>query len=210
MAQANQVVDRTAEKMELANTLGMQMYWEANKQRLETAKAIKELTDLNFKPCTDERLEKVLRKRVWHGYFGTDRLGNRGFTWLGELLHAFGFIGIISPAVLIVDSFVVEEPLPLSKVYFTLVIGAICFLTHVLSRFQKCAIESRPLAKWTDNIPYGALLAAKEAKEKGATDLTVYYPVRNTERVLCDPVLTALYKGIRVEVFAWDDGKVYE
>ncbi len=64
---------------------------------------------------------------------------------------------------------------------------------------------------WANNLPYGAMLAMKEAKEKGLVNFHIYYPINQfRQREKTDPVIVG-YSGVRMyEIFAWDDGKVYE
>jgi len=75
--------------------------------------------------------------------------------------------------------------------------------------------QGMSLRDWTHRIPYGALLAVKEAKEAGIERFSIHYPTTTAERsrwlAARDPVITGYSpKGNRVEVFSWDDGKFYE
>lgn len=73
-------------------------------------------------------------------------------------------------------------------------------------------VDRMPLNRWTDNIPYGACLAVKEAKAIGLTDFEIFYPVtEQAARLKADPVIVGRDKFRNMyEVFAWDDGKIYE
>jgi len=76
-----------------------------------------------------------------------------------------------------------------------------------------------PLKEWEDNLPYGALLSVKEAKAQGYKDFTIFFPAKDdsryseAKRIKADPIIVAHRKGHGKKIyniFAWDDGKVYE
>ena len=80
-------------------------------------------------------------------------------------------------------------------------------------------VETIKLEDWTRDLPYGALLAVKEAKEKELRGFEIHYPVpevqssRRSSMSLADrdPVITAHLSNSRrmLFVFAWGDGHVY-
>ena len=184
---------RTEEKLKLAEELGIEGYVQTQKQALKDAIAkeerdavIQELTSMKWKPLTKDSFKFFPSfvfdwKSFQLGPFETG--GNRGFFML------------------------------LSYIAFPLApIGLLLALVGCLRRVN---IASMPLSEWKDDLPYGALLAVKEAKENGVTKLThwgndfrIYYPRLEARRVNADPIITGLYKGIEVEIFAWDDRKI--
>ena len=82
--------------------------------------------------------------------------------------------------------------------------------------YVKCEVKSMNLSSWKDNIPYGGLLAVKEAEQKGISGFRIYYPAKRSiedrviERIKNDPVITGMYNGVECQIFAWDDRNVYE
>ena len=92
---------------------------------------------------------------------------------------------------------------------------AMATLGCLISCIRKVRIGGMFLSNWTDELPCGALLALKEAKEAGVVGMgydgsyQIYYP-KVEERLKADPVITGMYKGIEVVIFAWDDSKTYE
>lgn len=76
-----------------------------------------------------------------------------------------------------------------------------------------------PLHEWDANLPYGALLSVKEAKAQGFKNFTIFFPATQeseyteSKRIKDDPIIVANKKGYSnkmYNIFAWDDGKVYE
>ena len=78
--------------------------------------------------------------------------------------------------------------------------------------FIEFYLAEKDLSNWEENLPYGALLAVKEAKEQGLKNFKILYPEKwgSQERFIADPVIVGLLGNKAYEVFAWDDGKVYE
>lgn len=71
-------------------------------------------------------------------------------------------------------------------------------------------VVEKPLHDWEHDLPYGALLAVKEAKEQGYKNFHIAYPTKEGVRMSADPLIYA-FKGKKMyNIFAWDDGKVYE
>ncbi len=85
---------------------------------------------------------------------------------------------------------------------------------EINDRYKFPELRKRPLAKWKDNLPTGAVLALQEAKEKGLSKFEIYYPVKKT-RMKADPVIIGYDKKdtdkkVMLEIFAWDDSKTYD
>ena len=181
-----QVIDRTDEKYILAKELGLNGY----RIRVENEKLVKEFTNLKFKPITRRQIEKALRKL----YFEVS----------GEAFMSALFIGMIGATISIIP---VSEVSPL----FILLAPLSAVLGFFGRAFQLAEVDSMPLRQWQDNLPYGALLATKEAKEAGLGSFQIFYPVKDSaRRLLSDPIITGSKNGIDFEVFNWDDGKIYE
>jgi hypothetical protein len=69
------------------------------------------------------------------------------------------------------------------------------------------------LENWRFQLPFGALLAVKECKDRGiSNEFRIYYPAKTSTFVRADdPVIVAVLPDASLlEVFAWDDGKTYE
>lgn len=62
--------------------------------------------------------------------------------------------------------------------------------TWIKNRFP---METLSLDQWTDNIPYGALLAVQEAKKLGLSDFKIHFPVTpKRQRLKIDPLITGV------------------
>lgn len=179
-------VDRLQEKMELAKELGM---FDWAKVRLESAREIETLTSLTFKPITRRQINKKLKKFYWE--WGMNTIPAVIFFVLGicvlrNPIHELNPVGIMAT-----------------------VMGLGFFMVN-LHRTDVHAVE---LYSWSDNIPYGAMLAVKEAKAQGIKKFRIYYPVKQEDkRLISDPIITGHHDNVKeeLEVFAWDDGKIYE
>lgn len=190
-------VDRTQEKLALAKELGLDQYVY---QREQEANERDVLTSLSFKPITDEEIEKMLCKRVFRLGFAA----NEG-TAIASILFIMSSCFGIPLSIWVKGAAATFIPV--------LAVGLIIFTIAWLAvSFPKTEIKRNNLKHWNANMPYGALLAVKEAKAKGLINFMIHYPVLQDRRVLADPVITANAAGIdkNLMIFAWDDGKVYE
>lgn len=195
-----QIVDRTDEKIALAREVGMAQ-WAQHVIRVREEVAA--LTNIRFKPTTYEAIERMLcNKRVFKPYYYEDVL-----VW-AVVVGTIGAFGLIMYFLSIMNHIGNWADF---KVWLG-VLGGFETLLFVCSSFPKLSINSKHLHRWTDNIPYGALLAVKEAKDAGIGSFRIYYPVFESRRVLADPVITGKFRDSEQElmIFAWDDGKVYE
>lgn len=85
-------------------------------------------------------------------------------------------------------------------------------IVNALNCLREIDVEYMELKHWPHNLPSGALLAVKEAKERGISRFHIYYPALGGHFFKSDPIIVGSYKNntIMIEVFAWDDRKVYE
>lgn len=169
---------------------------------------VKRLTDLKFKIITRTEIEKKLNVR----YFDDNYFFNETFfplpcvvTIVGTVVDlAYGFSQFL-------DNHSFLHALVNKPMGYTLAVAAGLFAACAISSFRSARILSKNLSRWEDDIPYGGLLAVKEAKEKGFTEFTVFYPAKQEKPLPKDPVIVAHGKyGVMVEVFAWDNGKLYD
>jgi hypothetical protein len=188
---STQMIDRTEEKIKLAKAVGLKTW---AKMREE----VKSLTSLKFKSITLKEIEdKICNKRV---FFSNELLLQSPIIILAIPITvavfcasptAYGPIALLTPTLL-----------------FVLCVFGFC----AFRCFHKYYLELVDLNDWTDDMPYGAFLALKEAKEAGLGNFVIYYPSTGITRVKADPVIVGYLKNNKtmLEVFAWDDGKVYE
>lgn len=204
-------MDRTLEKIELARELGMSEYVHKNKISLQEQEEICRLTSMNFKPTNPHNIKKMICKRVWHGFLEKER-----YSWGGTSLSGSNVVWIVPLAAAFLFAFcvVATSSYQLTEIrnalFVVLAICAVPIIGWIISRFKKCELKDKSLNSWSDNIPYGGLLAVKEAKEAGLDNFEIYYPTKQEVRYVADPVIVGYSKGVMFEVFAWDDGKVYE
>lgn len=198
------LVDRSQEKLELAKELGLTEYVRSKENIARKKAAVAELSKMSFKPV-DEDTFKFFPKWV--------------FKWHGNVFFQF-FIGIPG-IVFLLSGFFAKNLRGLSNQDTMLlsitggILLAMATLGCLISCIRKVRIGGMFLSNWTDELPCGALLALKEAKEAGVVGMgydgsyQIYYP-KVEERLKADPVITGMYKGIEVVIFAWDDSKTYE
>lgn len=200
----------TKEKNKLLKEMGFK------NRRFNLAKEVKEkrslervnrqitvLTSMKFKVTNEQEIEKKICKKYW----------NFKETILWDMWNDVA-------------------PLPIILGVISLGLIPLCLLG---GGFRKSKLWHCKLEEWQDNLPYGALLALKEAKERGLKHFEIYYPITQaSHRLKTDPVIVGYFKekiatymiqekphsinfikpmistGPMIEVFAWDDGKVYE
>ena len=195
------------EKLEIARELGLMGYVSAQEAKVAEARAkeereavIQELTAMKFKPITVKEIANYFPKWAFGWSFDPQ-------TPLGMFLVGIS-CGVSAG---IYDYSHGQYVWPVVVCF--IIGGAIGLgLEGLLGCIRRVQIASMPLSKWTDELPRGALLALKEAKEAGVVahnygSYTIYYP-RLEARLKGDPVITGLYKGVEVEIFAWDDKKI--
>lgn len=182
-------MNRTEEKIKLLKEVGMY----ASASLLEEKKAvedeIKALSDLKFKAITnDEIFNKIL--------------GQHFRIQLRSIIYSVIFFGII-----VYDFFSYPTGKGLGICFLSTVIG-LCFsaIRTAVLEASDLLIANKRIEDWDKNIPYGAALAIKEAKERGLDNLSIYYCFK-----VKDPVIVHTFpKGSMVEIFSWDDGIIYE
>lgn len=218
------VIDRTEEKMKLAQELGLVSYLNEKTREQEKKAAIQQLTGMNFSPINHEQIKEKICKVVFdkESLKTQDRHG----IWLviTSIVAGIAFIaGIAAKISASLPAVSWAELLSFEIVVVAAFLGSQLF--HIPFLFRKTIVRKCWLKDWFQELPYGALLAVKEAKEKGIEGFVertygetsnrgymVYYPAyaSTQDRVKADPVITGMYKGVEVEIFAWDDSKVHE
>ena len=231
------------EKLEIARELGLTGYISAQEAKVAEAKAkeereavIQELTAMKFKPITMKEIGGYFPKWKW-----VVGLKDNG---IAPIFFGFGVFVTVS----LVFSLINTPVFP--YVFYAAICGFIVAGGVSAIDLKKVQIASMPLSDWRDELPRGALLAVKEAKERGVVGktimqskqvflgdikelnpngilysngprsysmvseevdrgYTIYYPrLASRQRLQGDPVITGLYKGVEVEIFAWDDHKI--
>lgn len=195
----SQVVDRTPEKVKLAQELGLHSW-----------AAIHGMINMKFKPITHEQISIKLGEGKRHWRLKMVDL-NLFELWFLAVIGS-GFTTIFSCGLSSVITGQLNNYHPqLHDVLIGVSVGLIGVVFAFLrSGMCRVRIEGKHLNLWTDNMPYGALLAVKEAKEAGLTNFYIHYPVLVGERVMADPVIVGQLGNSMYEVFFWDDGTIYE
>lgn len=196
-------VDRTPEKIALAKELGLNTWVEA---REWATKEINLLTKLTFKKITADQIKKKICNPKWG--WGLS-INNIGIQLMGSCAFLLGILFQYMHEN--IPGGTAADKIALNILSYSFFISGAA-LTYFYGIFSP-DMRVMPLEKWKDNLPYGALLSLKEAKDQGLKDFHIWYPVREEKRVLMDPVITGVHpnvNGSTFEIFAWDDGKVYE
>lgn len=192
------------EKMRLMKEIGMESAVSAIEQKARMLEEAKRLTEMKFRPTS----EKEIRRKICGLYFIKETVTPERIIF--PIIRICVAVLITALAALFtINKF--RGPEWLWSAFFA---GGIAGL--IFSFFGLSEMEMKNLPDWTENIPYGALLAVKEARQAGLRDFTIYFPVTERRaRVMADPVIVGythrdVYRNNPYEVFAWDDGKVYE
>lgn len=201
------------EKVKLARELGLGYRSVATIQRkaeriidsVKSVDEIKRLTDMQFKVITLAEIHKKLEFRYWDS-----ESEDSGGVAVAAFLQVLALIvtslchWLPSPNQAAASFF--NIPFVVTSSIFWL--GGIACLA---SCWTKTKIKSCVLEHWNGDIPYGGLLAIKEAKEKRLYNFHIYYPAKEEKPLPADPVIIAMMNhGVMVEVFAWDDGVLYD
>lgn len=206
MNNETKMVDRTEEKIALAKELGLKGY-------VQMKEEIKILTELKFKPITHEEIAKKIES--FYVRFELNEFSLQVLFFSGLVFFLTTFFGTAyfdttqAPDWPALKAFLGGLRLASFIAAIPLVVGLISLFVH-RSRSKTMALSS-----WKEELPYGALLATKEAVAKGIKDLHIAYPVTATRhaeetRIKADPVIYGYIGNNMVEIFAWDDSKIYE
>lgn len=212
------------EKAALYKEIGLNSQGDVILANLEMERMAKELTDMKFKVTNLDEIKEKLQKRV----FDPD----------SESVQVIGMLGFLAIVFvpLIVGGVFQDASHPFFPYYLKALAGVVSAFGLIVAPFlwQKTDVRSMSLYSWESQIPYGGLLAIKEAKARGLAEFEIFYPVKAStqRRLMADPVIVG-YKtkketkrnilspgyptyeadvktGPMIEIFAWDDGKVYE
>ena len=170
------------------------------------------LTTMKFRPISSDKIEELLSVEYQEmSNFNEESL--IGMTFLGMVFGLFGgFITCASDR-----STLMSWSIAIGCVAVSFVIGY--WMAKPKMETHTADVCQMPLKEWDDNLPYGALLSVKEAKAQGYKDFTIFFPAKDDsryadiKRLKEDPIIVAHKKGHgqkMYNIFAWDDGKVYE
>lgn len=197
------------EKVELAKELGLD-YWASTQQKeIDKKRTVNDLTAMKM-PVVNETLVKAL---LGHGTVRLD-LKKSFQAFLDALPESVGvamaimlFGALIGTLVALVGS---ARSMNIVWFYICLPLFAMLALaaTFVLTGFEEIEVKSSPLKIWDKELPYGAMLAVKEAKKNGLKEFTIWYPTLMKPK--SDPIITAEKNGVMVQVFAWNLGEIEE
>ena len=193
--------NKQTEKMKLMLELGME----------EAAAAYAEakgITSLKFVPITREKIDSLLQKEY-------ERVTPKQLEpILGGYLFAVGGV-VLTYMLHCSHSSIGTYLLP---IIFE-VVAATMFHDGYPHKVRETAwVEDVALEDWEWDLPYGALLAVKEAKSQGFKKFKIYYPImRTSKRLKSDPIIVGKkntqewqWREKMYNIFAWDDGKIYE
>lgn len=163
------------EKLQLAKEVGAHSYAD----KIETEKEIKSLVGIKFQKIEDDN---YIKSKLCRGFIFDFSRGLFGASMIGILL--LGLFGWI----------LVKEQILSNIVLFSSMLTVAIF--GFSSALRRPELESTSLSSWNGQLPYGALLATKEAKEIGMSDFEIYYPcTAKHKRLKRDPMVVGkLYK----------------
>lgn len=188
-------VARVKEKIAIAKKLGMKRWADVH-----------EFTDANFPRITHDEIHDKLGHR-WFREFDPE-------TFIGGMF-GIAFFDVVVGGLMSVGSHP-NHTLPAPWIIAAIIAAELVALVAA-SYFHRVQISTCDIEEWEDNLPYGAMLAMAEADKRGYDDFTVHYPSKLYHaRIKDDPIITAkrkidkVWDNKRYEIFAWDDGKLYE
>ncbi len=177
------------EKLELAEEFGMNnLATEIKKEQKEKCH-VDEITAMNFKIINEDKIRKKLKIKL-----NSDALSNFGITFI---LGA-----IFSLPTLVYCLGAQEWGLAMSNVFIWMTLAV--WYSAEISQDTLGLVD---ITEWKHDIPMGAFYAMKEAKEKlDISKFCIYYPKAKKDPMICGRTEF----GVLIEIFSWDDGKVYE
>lgn len=193
-------MSQLAERVELMKELGMKSALNNLHEQAERQRVVDEMVGLKFKMASREDIEKRLTVVRWRA----ERAFYNGPTFLiigilGALVGVlFGMFGLIWDTAL----WMLVGGIVGGLIATTL--GIIC------PGLEKAEIKTCSLAEWKWDMPYGAMLATKEAIGKGIEKFRVWYPSADYEPIMKhDPIITGEKGGVMFEVYAWNEKEIY-
>lgn len=197
------------EKMKLSRELGLSYKSRGSIEskatsvidQVKSVDEIKRLTDMKFKLISSKQIREKLSVQYW----GEGEDSNAGLIGVGGVL-----------AVLFLFANGIIYSTGNCKLVNPVIIGLLSLCTFLALLGYKLAwvdaeIFETPLHNWDHDIPYGGLLAIKEAKDKGLNDFHIYYPAKKKELMKSDPIIVSKQAhGVMIEIFSWDEGIVYD
>ena len=184
---------KAEEKLEICKELGLKnatQYF---------SRVLKEL-NINFRKTSEKEIEMKLKN-----------LARKSLSYklqFGKFIKSFWILFSISSLLIFSANFAlngISKESILVSIFFSFLSSLISLsLAYDFSDIG-LTIRTESLEDWQEDLPYGALLASKEAIEKGLTDFTIHYPKFGKS----DPILTAEdANGELYEIFFWDDEKI--
>lgn len=174
-------------------------------QRLEDKLKLAEELCIDVRHLYKQEIEESLGlrfKRIDEKNIRNKLLGNNNLLF-GVMVASLSLIGIFS----LIYS-VSSNHISFLCVMIGSFIGAGIIYKH---KFLEVGVVG--IHRWKSDMPYGALLSIKEAKDKGFHDFLIHYPIKKSsyDRYIADPIITAISPaGSLCEIFFWDDRKVYD
>lgn len=173
----------TQEKLELAKKLNLT-------HQISILEYSSEMFDLKFKPITMKEIVKRLSFNKW----------------------VIRKVPTICASLMIILSilFTIIMKIPILASIFVIVPLTSLWFSH---SFQQSMVVNCWVDDFRYEMPYGAMLALKEAGEKGIVEHRVWYPTLSSpiDILTHDPIITGITKnGALVEIYAWNENDVYE
>ena len=155
----------------------------------------KGMFDLKFKQITFEQIQSRLK-------FARFRLSHFIFSCCGFLISFSPFIVVIVG---------IYKECSANTVFWTLLtLSGLLIICSAHFSIQRTRVKNCWVNDFKEEIPFGGLLALKEASEKDIVAHRVWFPVWDTERH-SDPIITGVApNGDWVEIYAWNENDVYE
>ena len=188
-------------KEQLAQELGMRTWASQSRIAREMEQSAKELTDMKFNVTNLSKIQAKIMGPIRARF--TRKISLTGLAFAGACV-AVGYLGKL---VYLAGS---DWVIPVILAGVAVSARGVFTIIDMVSKFDDITVNVTGLTSWQEEIPYGGLLAVKEAKDKGLDTFKVAYPTTRSKLLKDDPVIFG-YKGeVMVEIFAWDAGKVYE
>lgn len=204
------------ERVELMEKHGMVQAVAGLKFKAEQEAALKEALSLKFKPVTQAEVISRLRFYGW-AWERCWRRSHESQAWV--VLAPIAAVSFVLGSWLYGATKAAGDWAILFGL-FTVIFGVSAILSVLTMLFfflhgvWRTKVENVSLINWRHDMPYGALLAVQEAKEKGIKDFQVWFPIKDENYSMVpvldhDPIITGMLKGIRVEVYAWNEKTVF-
>lgn len=179
------------EKLEVASSSDTLKEWHKIKlEKIRSQKTI-DFLSLHFKKIETEEIDRMLNN------------GKIVFTGFGEIDKHMFIASIMFLSFITIGAICYSGGSILSTMMSS-ILGLFFFSGLVISLncFKRINVKWKRLSNWKEDLPYGAILAVKEAEALDMKHFRIYFP--SLVQPKSDPIITAFCNDSEHLIFAWN------